>query len=74
MTARQLVTSETVFKAMAETGLFDFTDGTGVRRVVIDLRQGSLPIIHVETFADRQLLDVVPSLVGVQIKKGEAIQ
>ncbi len=70
----KLVTSEAIFKAMAETGAFDFTDGTGVRRVVIDLRAGSLPVVHVELIGEERLLDVVPSLVGVQVKKGEAYQ
>lgn len=74
MTSPKVVTSEAVFKAMAATGMLDFTDGNGVRRVVIDLRSGSLPIIHVELFSDERLLEVVPSLVGVQVKKGEAYQ
>lgn len=59
---------------MAETGMFDFTDGNAVRRVVIDLRAGSAPVIHVEVFAEEMTLDVVPSLVGVQVKKGDKYQ
>lgn len=74
MSTPKLVRSEDVFQAMAKTGAFDFTDGDLVRRVVIDLRAGSLPVVHVETLADEQLLDVVPSLVGVQVKKGDKYQ
>ncbi len=68
----KVVTSETVFKAMAETGMFDFTDGNAVRRVVIDLHAGSVPVVHVELHGDERLLDVVPSLAGVQVKRGVA--
>jgi hypothetical protein len=74
MSVPKLVTSEAVFKAMAATGAFDFADGNTVRRVVIDLRAGSLPVVHVELHGDERLLDVVPSLVGVQVKKGDVFQ
>lgn len=41
------------------------------RRVVIDLQEGHLPIVHVECFGDEMLLDVVRMLEGVQIRREE---
>ena len=69
-----LARSDEVFKAMAETGLFNLTSGHGVRRVVIDMRAGQPPVIHVETFADERMLEVIPSLAGVQVKRGSQYQ
>ena len=38
-----------------------------VRRVIIDIRPGATPVIHVERLGDERLIDVVRALDGVEI-------
>lgn len=40
-----------------------------IRRVVIDIDTGRIPIVHIERFGDNSLLCVVRALDGIEIKR-----
>jgi hypothetical protein len=42
-----------------------------VRRVVIDIQSGHVPVVHIERYGDEKMLDVVRSLAGVEIEREE---
>lgn len=63
------IRSEVLFAALAATGMFDLTSGDQVRRVVIDLVSGQVPVIHIEMTGDERLLDVVRSLDGLEVTR-----
>ena len=44
-------------------------DTSAVRRVVIDIQAGHVPIVHIERLGDEKMLDVVRSLAGVEIDR-----
>lgn len=67
--AKAITISDHVFKAFVDAGLI--TDEEHVVRLVLDLQAGYAPIIHVQRFADERLLTVVPSLDGVEIRRGD---
>jgi hypothetical protein len=62
------LTSDPIMQALHEAGIAD--DNTS--RVVIDVRHGHIPVVHIERFGDEKLLDVVTALGGVQITREEA--
>src|SRR5690348_4128036 len=66
----RVVTTQEVFAAMAATGMFNFTSGDQVRRVVIDLAAKAMPVIHVECWGDERLLEVVPVLGRIEVRTG----
>lgn len=55
-----------VIDALLASGVIRAEDN--VTRVVIDIKVGDLPVIYVERFADNRLLEVIPSLTGVEIR------
>lgn len=54
-------------QALIEAGIAD--DKTS--RVVIDLRVGHVPVVHIERFGDDKLLEVVKNLDGVNVVREE---
>lgn len=54
-----------MLNALREAGIINQYDY--VRRVVIDLQAGEVPVIHIERFGDERMLRVVPSLGGVEV-------
>jgi len=56
-----------VIDALAETGIID--DPTMVRRVVIDIQSGHIPIVHVEKYSDDGLINLVRKLDGIEVEK-----
>lgn len=62
------VTSDRVVEALIIGGVI--ADDLGdVRRVIIDLKSGHIPIIHVEKLADERLLAIVRTLDDVRIER-----
>jgi hypothetical protein len=59
--------ADPLIAALREAGIAD--DNT--RRVVIDLRPGHLPVVHIERFGDDKLLSVALALGGVEITREE---
>lgn len=45
-------------------------DLSSVKRIVIDIKSGDIPIVHVEQYGDERLLRVVSALTEVQIERG----
>ncbi len=64
-----LVLANKVMDALAEAGVISVEDR--IRRVVIDLKVNEVAVIHVERIGDEKLLNVVPSMVGVEIVREE---
>lgn len=46
-------------------------DVNTVRRVVIDIQAGHVPIVHIERYGDEKMLDVVRALAGIEIDRRE---
>lgn len=44
-------------------------DLSSVRRVVIDIQGGHVPIVHIERYGDEKMIDVVRTLAGVEIER-----
>jgi hypothetical protein len=61
-----IITSDAFQKALIEAGVIRFEDR--VRRVVIDATVNEATVMYVERFGDEKLLEVVPALVGVEIR------
>ena len=59
------ITSEQLFGALTRAGIVGPDER--VRRVVIDARFGSVPVVYVERLGDERLLSVVQTLGGVEI-------
>lgn len=64
-----LVLATAILAAMEDAGIIRREDR--VRRVVIDLPVGEVATIHVERVGDQKLLNVIPSLAGVEIVREE---
>lgn len=60
-----LVTSNVILEALEEAGVIRREDR--IRRVVIDLKVGEVPVIYVERYGDLKLLSVASALTGVEI-------
>lgn len=58
------ITVDPVFGALRDAGLAD--DHT--TRVVIDIKAGSLPVVHIERLGDERLVQVVDALDGAEIE------
>lgn len=63
----KLVRSEDVAKALIEAGVIEGPIDR-VRRIVIDLKAGDLPVIYVEYEASEHILDVMPVLTGIEVQ------
>ena len=61
----RVVLSEDLFDALAAAGVVDRSEP--IARIVIDAQAGHLLRLHLERFGDERILQVVPSLAGVQI-------
>lgn len=54
-------------QALAAAGIIP--DASRVRRVVIDAQVNNVMVMHVELYGDERILDVVPTLEGVEIRQ-----
>ena len=61
------IVSDPLFAALEDAGISD----ANTRRVVIDIRYGHVPVVHIERWGDDKLLSVVQTLGGVQITRDE---
>lgn len=64
-----LITGNALIRALADLGVVPPAER--VRRVVVDARAGHATVIHVELIGDERLLEVVPTLEGVDIRPTE---
>lgn len=64
-----IMTSSAVIAALIESGIVRKEDR--VTRVVIDVKVNDIPVIHIQRYGDTRLLKVIPSLVGVEIRRDE---
>lgn len=55
--------SPELLAALREMGI----DVESTRRIVIDIRPDSVPIVHVEQFISDKTIDVIRTLAGVEI-------
>ena len=63
------ITTRPLFAALEEAGIVRKEDR--VNRVVIDIKVNEVPVIHIQRYGDSRLLDVVPTLTGVEIRRDE---
>lgn len=63
-----ILTGDAFGEALHAAGILP--DHRRVARVVIDARPGHALVMHVQYLADERILDVVPGLDGVQIRRG----
>ena len=61
-----MTTGDAVAKALHAAGIVP--DPNTIRRVVIDLQAGQVAVLHLELLADVRILDVVPTLAGVEVR------
>lgn len=61
-----VITGKSLVKALLEAGVIRVEDR--VRRVVIDVDVKDVPLIYVERYGDERLIEVVPALVGVEVR------
>lgn len=68
-------TGDGFIKQLVAAGVLPADQSHQVARVVIDARPGYYLTMHVQTVGDSRLLDVVPTLDGVEIRRGgEAVE
>jgi hypothetical protein len=60
--------AEALFEALQAAGIAD----QATRRVVIDVQAGEAPVVHIERYGDRELIDVIRALGGVEITREES--
>lgn len=63
-------TGDEFIKRLVAAGVLSEDEGRQVARVVIDAQAGYYLTMHVQTIGDARLLDVVPTLDGVEIRRG----
>jgi len=63
------LTAKKFFEALKAAGVVSEEDL--IRRIVIDIQAGHVVVMHVERFCDERLLDVIPTLDGIEIRTGE---
>ncbi len=68
-----VMTGRAYFKALVDAGVFTEEDAGRVTRVVIDVQADRAVVMHVQFLGDDRLLDVVPTLAGVEIRRGGKI-
>lgn len=62
------ITADHFHKALIAAGVV--REGEIIRRIVIDAQAGHTVVMHIERFADTRMLDVIPTLEGVEIREG----
>ncbi len=62
-----IMTFEPIEQALIAAGIAD----ENTSRVVIDVRCGHIPVVHIERFGDDKLLEVVKTLDGVKVVREE---
>lgn len=60
------VTSQEVIQALADAGVI--AEPEKVRRLVIDLQDGRIPALYVESSGDARLLDVALGVHGIEVQ------
>lgn len=45
-------------------------DPNNIKRVVIDIQSGSLPLVYVDMFGDESIVDVIRTLDGIEVSVG----
>jgi hypothetical protein len=63
----KIVHSVQVAKALVEAGIIE-GPLTSIRRIVIDLKPESLPVMYIEYEVDERILEVIPQLGGIEVK------
>ena len=56
--------------ALLESGIV--TKDEHVRRVVIDVNYDNVVVMYIERFGDSRLLEVIPALTGVEVRRGDS--
>jgi hypothetical protein len=64
-----LIKSNVFGDALIAAGII--TPEQNVRRVVIDATLGDITVMYLECYGDTRLLEVVPALTGVEIRREE---
>jgi len=64
-----IITGKPFIDALLASGVV--TKEERVRRVVIDADYSGAVVMHVERYGDERLLEVVPALIGVEIRQTE---
>lgn len=65
----RIILSDALFEALQAAGVLRPEDS--VRRVVIDLKVGEVAVLHLERYGDERLLNLVPGLDGVEIRRDD---
>lgn len=63
-----VIISDKLVDALVASGVLSAEDNA--TRVVIDLKVGCVPVIHVEKHGDERMLELVRALEGVEIRRG----
>ena len=63
------IVGKTFLEALGAAGII--TADMRVRRVVIDAKIGDFVVMHVECYGDERLIEIVPALTGVEIRRIE---
>lgn len=64
------IMSRELLEALREA--FDI-EPDNVRRVVIDIQAGEVPMVHIEQFADERTINVIRELGGVRIERMDKV-
>lgn len=64
----RIIRSDDLLDVLVASGVLSKEDNA--TRVVIDLRVGQLPVVHVEKYGDERMLELVRALEGVEIRRG----
>lgn len=67
ITAKRIM-ADRFYRALIDADVI--RDGESIRRIVIDIQAMQAVVMYVERWGDERLLDVVPTLDGVEIREG----
>jgi len=62
------ITANQFHQALVAAGVV--RDGEAIRRLVIDAQAGCAVMIYVERFGDARLLEIIPTLDGIEVQTG----
>jgi hypothetical protein len=65
------ITVWSIAKAMVEAGIFTQDEINNTRRIVIDLDVHAMPVMYVERYLDKNFIQVVTTLKGIEISREE---
>lgn len=68
MTGHTIITGDALWRALVNAGVFREYGDEQIRRVVIDAEVRQPVIIYVERYGDERLLNVAPTLNGVEVR------